>query len=1187
MTSATTSSSTAATAPALTDFEQTQLAALHARIFEAFHRETDRVVREKALRQYMSVKQLITGRDVRFGLVNNRIYRGADQMLIPYLLGKRLLVYRVRDDVPDVSSSYRVRDGAIITDGYLSQLTGFEGTPIDLESELIELNVERCKPVRVGHVRDMATQLQRVAQSANQADATYMLRTLVAQTSLLSFKEYLSAKNLQVEVRRLTEQLLYFLNTPLSYQVPFLVRILVRNVSSVVTKPKLIDRLWNDTIDLAEIHLRGSDIVNEIRRSTHHAVGKRTLQMVQAYLDYLESGSPEGLKELDCPVLGAVDEEARHNERAREIVVRIRDDLEELMGSADVLSRIDDWRAMYTATLVRCESGKSIEEEVERVIAEGIKARNRWMFYHHIRIIRNRVASFSQLGEPADKAEECLNALLTVKPDEAGFDESGTERDLRRCIEGFERAVRSTYQNSYFDALSGLSATFNEGEYFESFVGNSELRRRLRVELGERSYPEQRLLLYELDWLLEELSYVALRHVASRYEEETVDLPQCLEIIRGCALNLTHDGMYSRQLLDLAEMLTDKTYGHGELTDVLRQVQRNYQHILHETIVPFESMRDKLGLDQDELRISLANMQRFLHDLNSMASFADLALAHLEGSQRQEGNGLARNNGASESDYNGDGIVHLSHSEEIGRLVDQAEPEHSVRAAYGGKGSGLIYISYLGLPTPDGFIVPTAVARRRAREDDDIWLEDVVRRHLAVLETDVSTSQGGGRRFGDPDRPLLLAVRAGSVFSMPGILSTVLFVGMNDAVVEALATEEPWHAYDSYRRFLASYGQEVWGIDIERHNLVEQAKTRHGVKYKDALGWEAMRQIVEGTKEVIRDAGFGDALDEILRDPFRQLLAAVRAVLDSWDDQTARQYRRLKGICDNWQSAVIVQEMVSGNRQNEPAREGMDETRVSLTGVVPRTDVTEWGTRKCTGEFKFSACGEDLVGGLTTSVSFLSLDKLAQLMPMLDRRLRHTVTNLRRFMGADQEIEFTVDRGVLSVLQSRAAEIGANRRSFAFKEPGEPITRGLGIRGAAFRGLVAFDEEDFNRLRETDFSKRDDVDGILMVLENPTPDDIPQVLLAEGMLAARGGSTSHAAIAINGIESKDYHAVMSTLRLQVNAVKHEAIIRDEKGEVSARIRPGDVVSIHGSTGMVYLGSLPVEDTAPSVGAAEQ
>jgi len=359
---------------------------------------------------------------------------------------------------------------------------------------------------------------------------------------------------------------------------------------------------------------------------------------------------------------------------------------------------------------------------------------------------------------------------------------------------------------------------------------------------------------------------------------------------------------------------------------------------------------------------------------------------------------------------------------------------------------------------------------------------------------------------------------------------------------------------------------------------VEEAKPRSGVKLQSALSWGAMREVVEATKTVLRKEGFGNQLDEMLESPVKQLQASVRAVMDSWDHPTSQQYRELKGISDNWQTAVIVQEMVSGNRKIDDIHHGMDEAGASLTGVISRSTFTELGELMCQGEFKFSACGEDLVSGLTSSGSFHALQELKEYMPLLDRRLHHTISRLRRFLGTDQEVEFTVDRGVLSVLQSRAAEMGSNRVGYAFREPGAEATRGLGIRGSAFRGVVVFDENDLAELKSSDFAFGEDIDGILMVLENPTPADIPVLLQAEGLLAAKGGSTSHAAIAINSIEHKDYSAVMSARELRVNARDHEAIVLNEDGEVQARFRKGDVVSIHGGTGFVYMGSKPVVRT---------
>jgi pyruvate,orthophosphate dikinase len=356
--------------------------------------------------------------------------------------------------------------------------------------------------------------------------------------------------------------------------------------------------------------------------------------------------------------------------------------------------------------------------------------------------------------------------------------------------------------------------------------------------------------------------------------------------------------------------------------------------------------------------------------------------------------------------------------------------------------------------------------------------------------------------------------------------------------------------------------------------VVEETKHRYKVKYKYDLPWEGMKEIAERTKDILREKGHGDALEEILRDPIKQLFTAIHAVFRSWDSEAARRYREIKGICNSWQTVAIVQEMALGNRKNEDIRVGLDETRASLTGVIPRTRVTKLGLRAQTGDFKFSAAGEDLVGGLTKSISFRPIDDLITYMPMFNRRLRHNVARLRRFMGTDQEVEFTVENGVLSILQSRAAEVGKNREERAFKDPGEEAARGIGIRGSAFRGVVAFDKKDLEEISKKDLSKRDDVDGVILLLESPAPEHIPLVLSADALLAAKGGSTSHAAIAINGIEDSDYSAVMSAAGLHVNTRKHEAVITEKNGDIRHLIRKHDVISIHGTTGNVYVGTRP-------------
>jgi enolase len=1153
----------------LTEEERERIAEISGLLSSVCQDRTDLAAEHQALFLYQLLMQSLAPRTGQFGIVNNRVFMSADTLFVPYRISDMLMVQAVRNGMAKTIFTGAIPVGTILTENVLRKLTGVDGATIDFHQKLTGLRPEDAGPVQVNRIRDMVEHLKRINASVNRNEILFLLRHLVARLSLFSFRQYLSAKNIQSEVHGALTELTRFINTMMSDRRPFLLRMLVRNITSVISKPKLIDHLWNDTIDLAEIHVRGSDIVNELRRSSHHAIGRHTIMLARAYMNFLETGDTAALAETGYPVVGPADEEARTREHPKQLLQRIIGNLEDLLGTSETVSRIREWQAEYEATLARCKFGRSLQDELNAAVS-GATASNRWTYYHHLRIIKGRVGEFVPELPVAGDVVHRLDALLELKPGEESFDAEAAERELRGCVDDFATGARETYQKHLFEDLEGFLTLYQRSEYRDTFSATSRLRKRLRNSMNRRAFPEQRLLLYQLDCLLEEMGYLALRHVATEYGERGVDLPQCLEIIHTCVLDLTHDGLYSRQLHDLADMLCDPTKTYAQVRNVLGQIQRNYQHLVHRVTMPFERMQETLGFDDEELRIATANMQRYMHDLNSIACFLDIALTHIANEVDDLDASIAKEADADEPLPDPYAIIHLSHRQEIANLVDNGHG--NVRDCYGGKGSGLIYISYLALPTRDGFIVPTTLPRRGLDKSDVARLDEEISRHLQILEEDVARRDGTGKTFGDSERPLLLAIRGGSVFSMPGMLSTVVFVGMNDEIAEGMAKVDPWCAYDSYRRFLSSYGEAVWGVDMEQYNLVDGTKRRYGVQYKEDLPWEGMKEIVDETKNVLTQAGHGDELETLLRDPRRQLTEAVRAVFDSWNGDGARQYREIKAVCDSWHTAVIVQEMALGNRKNDEIREDMDESKVSLTGVIPRTGLNSVGVRVPSGDFKFSAHGDDLVAGLTRSISFRPLKDLPSLMPMLDRSLSNAVGALRRFMGTDQEVEFTVERGVLSILQSRAAEIGANKRLATFDNPSGEIARGIGVRGAAFRGVVAFDESGLRELQSQNLSQRDDVDGVLAVLENPSPDEIPLILLADGLLAAKGGSTSHAAIAANGIEQSDYNAVVGVEGLSVNARKREATITDAQGNVLARIRPGDIVSIHGTSGAVYSGS---------------
>jgi enolase len=1125
----------------------------------------------RAIRPYLAAKGRLARLDRPFGLVNNRLYRAADALVVPYLVDGLVDLHLVRDGTSVARIRHRLPPGSILTDGLILGLAGTTGAPLDLEGPLYLFEPERTPAYEIARIRDAAALLERVNETTNRNQAVFLLRCLTARLCNLSAKDFLGAKNLQPEIRELTTQLNRFLNSSLRRRLLLLSRLIVRNLSTLVGKPNVIDRLWVDTIDLAERYIPGSDIVNELRRTSHHALGKRTLLIARAYHAYLASGATETLIGLGLGAPGRADVAARSRPGLVELLQRVVDDLERLLGAAEIMTRIEEWKEGYVDALMRCDFGSSIESELERILAEGIRGKNRWVYYHHLRILAVKADGFSYPAAIGADLLARIEAALTRKPDVDGFDAAGTARELTDGVAAFVRRLRQEYQDPVFAALEEVTTAFRGERFFEAFRLARELRGKVVEMIDRGGFDEHRYHFCQLEGLLEEMGYLALGHVATRYQEQHVDIPECLAVIRLSALNLRYDGLESRDLTDLAAILDDPAKTDVELLDVLHGIERVHHRIRQRVTIPYEKLMDRLALQPNDLRLILANMQRYLHDLNSMAHFADLAATALrEGVDRGTPyRPAARERTSGREDHL---ILHLSHRQEIARWISDDGAGVSLRDRYGAKGSGLLYISYLNLPTRDGFVLPTSFARTGAHRREPARLRSEVARHLEILERDIAARDGVSRRFGDRDDPLVLAVRGGSALSMPGILSTVVFVGMNDEVAKALAQDGPWRAYDSYRRFLASYAAAAWGVDLEPYGLVETVKQRHGVRYKQELPWEAMREVAEQSKDVIRSLGFGPQLDDILTDPFAQLAGAVNAVMESWSTERARRFRRIKGISDTWSSAVIVQEMAFGNQVNDMVAAGMDETRASLTGVITRTYVTDVGTRAFEGEIKFSAAGDDLVGGMTFSGSVRPIRDLSTLMPMLARRLTHAVAKIRRFMGTDQEVEFTVDRGVLSILQTRRAEARFDLSTERFLEPGEPATRGLGVRGGGFRGLAAFDEADLRELGAVDLSQRDDVDGVLLVIENPTPDDIPLIISADGLLTARGGSTSHAAVAINGIEDRKYAGVMSAAHLRVHADKHEATVLDRGRGTEYRIRKGDVVSIHGTTGEVYLGS---------------
>jgi pyruvate,orthophosphate dikinase len=519
----------------------------------------------------------------------------------------------------------------------------------------------------------------------------------------------------------------------------------------------------------------------------------------------------------------------------------------------------------------------------------------------------------------------------------------------------------------------------------------------------------------------------------------------------------------------------------------------------------------------------------------------------------------------------------------------RAQGRASMRELLGGKGANLAEMTRLGVPVPPGFTLSTEagadVNANRGRLPAPLREEALAA--LARVERSM------GIRFGDPKGPLLVSVRSGARVSMPGMMDTVLNLGLNDRTVEGLAAQaDPRFAWDSYRRFMQMYGDVVLGVPAERfESRLAQAKERRGVVDDTELDAGALRELVQELRELIQDhtgAPFP-------QDPRAQLWGAVGAVFRSWHNQRAVTYRRLHGIPEDWGTAVNVQAMVYGNMGDDCA-----------TGVAFTRDPST-GEKLFFGEYLVNAQGEDVVAGIRTPRPLnretrlhAELPSLEETMPEAYRELFSIQRRLERHYRDMQDLEFTIQRGKLWLLQTRsgkrtvqaAVRIAvdmARERLISRDEavcrvdpssleqllhptldpqaPREVIAKGLPASPGAAVGSVVFSADEAE-------SRVKAGEKVVLVRVETSPDDIHGMHAAEGILTTRGGMTSHAAVVARGMGTC---AVTGCGMLQIDA---------ERGEMRVGphvIRRGDPISLDGTRGEVLLGRVPT--VTPELGGA--
>jgi pyruvate,orthophosphate dikinase len=493
------------------------------------------------------------------------------------------------------------------------------------------------------------------------------------------------------------------------------------------------------------------------------------------------------------------------------------------------------------------------------------------------------------------------------------------------------------------------------------------------------------------------------------------------------------------------------------------------------------------------------------------------------------------------------------------------------RELLGGKGVGLAEMTALGAPVPAGFTVTTDACREVMRTGDvpeGLWSE--VDEHLGRLE------QRTGKRFGDAGDALLVSVRSGAAISMPGMMDTILNLGLNDEAVEGLAsaTGNPRFAYDSYRRLIQMYGEVVDGIDGHAfENELQALKERRGAELDVALTAHDLRGLVETFQQLYeREVG-----TPFPADASEQLRRAVRAVFDSWESPRAKVYRRTYDIPDDLGTAVNVVQMVFGNKGES-----------SGTGVCFTRDPST-GERRLFGEFLVDAQGEDVVAGIRTPEP---IERMRELLPDAYERLVEALDRLEEHYREMQDIEFTVEEGELFLLQTRTGKRTARsalriavemtdeglisrEEAVARIDPGQldqllhpmidpnaeldVVATGLNASPGAAAGAIVLDAD----LAEERGRAGEDV---VLVRWETTPDDIHGLIHARGVLTAHGGMTSHAAVVARGM-GKPCVAGCETLSIDTKARTIQL------GDV--QLAEGDQLTIDGGTGRVIVGAAPL------------
>ena len=910
-------------------------------------------------------------------------------------------------------------------------------------------------------------------------------------------------------------------------------------------------RLRDISTDIDEVCNRRDVLIHFMRKQSHVESSNRIIPLIEIILDFWRTKSKEGLKPyLPQSIYDRIEPEGPYIDGVNKVINRIFE-IRGLDGISGLLSLKEDWPAEIAGKLPE-EDRLDIERVAKAVSFYKLLNRKYSLSACEIDDYITQVQSTIPLNlsglrktlsakETFRKTAGLLGILQQLKNIILLPETFEIHEDIyrKRHIAAGIPSMYGSYREAKFDAM-GLTFRLESlvNTLFEELVEDFDLNF-ITHDTFYRIYKHLKLFNQALN-----IDGIPTREFESQLELfrralriKMITFTQYLDIFRGftqAVRNIVSDyfnNIHQRNLMEIADYLpSDKL-----LPKYIRESD-NLKELYHKVSEIFlrDTIASSLGLQRLDLFLT-----RISHTLHEQAEKLHIDKHYFLLS------------------YNPGNIV-TSISEPDTKLLDIVH--------LGNKGLNMVKMKGLGLPVPPGFIVTTEVFRCRELIESYPPANENFRKQV---DREISHLEKlTGRTFGSPENSLLVSVRSGAAVSQPGMMDSYLNVGMNEEIVSGIIkqTGEEWFAWDCYRRFLQSYGMSFGLVRDKFDAIIDGFKKKYSASFKRDFSPKQMKEVAMAYKEIIRSNGI-----RVEESPGEQLYIAIRRVLNSWNSAKAITYRKIIGISDDWGTAVTVQAMVFGNLSRQSGSGVLFTHSPKVTPDLLRP----WG------DYTTGNQGEDVVSGLVTTHPISIYQAKMENRPAefaLENRFPEIYCSLRKIAKvliyedrwAPQDIEFTFEgpwKKDLYILQTRNMEIRERKRFPAFESTSgmkeKFLGHGIGVSGGALSGRVVFSLDDISRWEKTEPET-----PLILVRGDTVPDDIKEISAADGLLTARGGATSHAAIVADRLEKTCVAGCNDLVCLE----------RDRKFQLNQKVvNAGEFISIDGSEGSVYLGKMKVSE----------